>query len=285
MTNKFAAAAAAVAAHTNMTEAQKGGDYTPPAAGPCRLRLVGYVETGKHDSTYQGVTKEKPEARFFFEVSGPKHPAREHEGKKYPAAVIEVKLDISRNEKAKFFKLFQLLNYKGTATHPAQLLGEPFKGTILHREWSSPSGAKGVALELWDKATASWKIEPPRRLDEDTGEFHPIEVAAALTPLKCFLWDNPDMEQWASIFIDGEYAAEEAKDGKAARPAKSKNVVQNRIKQAKNYSGSPIDILLGTGGKGLDLDVGNDEESEGSEATTSSTTSRSNVDPLAGVGV
>jgi hypothetical protein len=65
-------------------------------------------------------------------------------------------------------------------------------------------------------------------------------------------------------------------------------VLQNKIKQAVNYSGSPIDVLLGTGGKGLDLDMGNGDEEEADDnpgtTTSGTTTSPSNVpDPLAGV--
>src|SRR5690606_31848665 len=38
----------------DMTKAETGGggDYTPPAAGPTRLRFVAYVELGKQKTTY-----------------------------------------------------------------------------------------------------------------------------------------------------------------------------------------------------------------------------------------
>ena len=49
MTLDFSKIANTAAQTTDMTQAQTGGgDYVPPAAGPCRLRLVGYVETGSH---------------------------------------------------------------------------------------------------------------------------------------------------------------------------------------------------------------------------------------------
>ena len=37
------------ASQANANEAQSGGgDYTPPPKGLARLRLVGYIEVGKH---------------------------------------------------------------------------------------------------------------------------------------------------------------------------------------------------------------------------------------------
>ncbi len=73
------AAIAAAAQQTNMNEAQKGGggSYEPPAAGLARLRLVGYIETGKeHDERY---SKTKDKVRLIFELSGPKHKPKEVE--------------------------------------------------------------------------------------------------------------------------------------------------------------------------------------------------------------
>ncbi|CAB4241381.1 hypothetical protein UFOVP60_36 [uncultured Caudovirales phage] len=253
--NNFASAVAAAATHTDMTKAQTGGggDYTPPPAGPCRLRFVGYVETGSHmNRGFQGAPdKVKPEAHLFFEVSGPKHPpVTGSDGVTRPAALVEIKLPVSLNEKAKFFALFNKMNYAGKARHIAELLGQPFKGVLTHREYTRKDGKPGVAVEL--KNAQGFTIEAPRVEDPDTGEYKTLTVAPAITPQRGFLWDFCTLEQWGSIYIEGEYAAVIAEDGTVTRPARSKNFLQERIKAAVNFPGSQIAQLL-AGGEMLDL--------------------------------
>jgi len=81
------------------------------------------------------------------------------------------------------------------------------------------------------------------------------KVAEPLTELKCFLWENPDAEQWASLYIEGEYAERRDDTGRIVRPARSKNVIQDKIKAALNWPGSPMQRLLEDGALGnLDAD-------------------------------
>ena len=255
MTLDFTKIAATAAQTLDMTVAQKGGggDYVPPAAGPCRLRFVGYVETGSHmNKGFAGAPdKVKPEASLFFEVSGPKHPpVVGSDGVSRPAAVVEIRTNVSLNEKAGFFKLFNKLNYAGKARHIAQLLGDPYKGTIVHRKYKRGDGSEGTAVEL--KNEGGFTIEAPRVEDPETGEYKALVVAPAITPLKCFLWNHADMAQWESIYTPGEYPARVADDGTVTAPAKSKNVLQEKIRAALNFKGSPISQLLATQGKGVE---------------------------------
>ena len=253
--NTFASDIADEASIIDMTKAQTGGggDYVPPAAGPCRLRLIGYVEVGSHLAKgFQGAPdKVKPEAHLFFEVSGPKHPPTVgQDGVKRPAAIVEIRMNVSLNERAGFFKLFNKLNYAGKARHIAQLLGDPYKGTIVHRKYKRGDGSEGTAVEL--KNEGGFTIEAPRVEDPETGEYKALVVAPAITPLKCFLWNHADMAQWESIYIPGEYPARTADDGTVTAPAKSKNVLQEKIRAALNFKGSPISQLLATQGKGVE---------------------------------
>ena len=235
--NPFAADIAAAAETTDMTKTtQGGGDYVPPPAGPCRLRFVGYVELGRHNQKgFQGAPdKVKSLARAFFEVSGPKHPPVERDGKKYPCAIVEVRLTVSLNEKAGFRKLFDRLNYAGKARHIAELLGNPYKGVLVHRKYKKADGTEGVSLDLKDDA--GWTIQAPRVEDPDTGEWRTLDVAAPISPIRCLLWDRPSTQQWASIFIDGQRA-----DGT------SRNYLQDTALAALNYPGSALALLLGGG--------------------------------------
>lgn len=263
-TNKFTADIDAESTVTDMTVASKGGGeaYVPPPAGPCHLRFVGYVEVGDHlNRGYQGAPdKNKPESHWFFEVLGPKHkPQPDANGTMRPAAVVEIKLPISRNDKAGYFRLFTKMNYKGTAKIPAGLLGEAFKGTLVHRKYKRKDGTEGVALDL--KNDTGYTIEIPRYevVNPDdheepgpTGEFKTLSVAQPITPLKCLLWNRPTTAMWESIHIPGEYPARTADDGTVTAPAKSKNVLQEKIRAALNFKGSPISQLLATQGKGVE---------------------------------
>lgn len=264
MTNKFAAiATAAIAAGADQTVAKTGGggDYTPPAAGPCRLRFIAYVELGKQAGTFQGKPTIKDKVLLTFEVSGPKHPPTVSEdGTKTPIR-ISIEESLSLNEKANFFKLFQRMNYTGKAKHMTELLGEAYLGTIYHRTYKRADGTDGVAVELRPKGD-TYSIRPPRFEDPETGELRVVEVAPPVSAMRCFVWSHPEipleagtpLDQWNSLFIEGEYPErKDEKTGAVIRKAKSKNVYQNKVKLAKNFAGSPIFLLLTNNGQSLDI--------------------------------
>lgn len=235
----------------DMTKAkQGGGDYTPPAEGFTKLRFIGYIEVGKHESNYKGVPKTQDKVQLVFELSGPKHaPKVDDNGNKIPTR-ITIEENLSLNEKANFFKLFQRMNYAGTATHMVQLLGEAFLGTVFHDKWKGADGKERVTAVLRGPDGA-YSIRPPRIDDPETGEPRPVAVDPVISPLRYFLWNYADKASWDSLFIDGEYPERKDEAGKVLAPAKSKNVLQNKIRSAKNYPGSPAAEL--TGGAPIDL--------------------------------
>ncbi len=252
-------AAAATATGKDMTKAQTGGggDYVPPVEGATRLRFIGYIELGKQKDQIPGKPVQiKPKVELVFELSGPKHPPKVlDDGTKLPHR-ISIVTNYSLNEKATFYKLFQQLNHAGKATHIVQLLGNAYKGTVYHRKYKKNDGSEGIAVDLKAKGGA-YVIEAPRYevVNEDgpTGEFAPLKVDAPISPIRCFLWDIPDMDQWASIYIDGEYPERKDDAGKVLSKAKSKNVYQAKIKSAENFAGSPIALLLAGNGVALDI--------------------------------
>lgn len=253
-----AAAAAAGADQTKVTTGG-GGDYTPPAAGPASLRFVAYIEVGKQKKKVQGKEKIQNEVHLAFELSGRNHPPTVlDDGTKRPH-IIWLKENLSLNEKARFKKLFARMNYKGEAQHLVQLLGEAFRGDVIHRTWKGADGKERTEAELYNKAEGTFTIRAPRSpiLDEetgeDTGEFRVIKVDPPITPVKAFLWEHCDMDQWNSLFIDGEWPERKDDKGVVTAPAKSKNVLQNRIKLAVNFKGSPMYNLLATNGGSLDI--------------------------------
>jgi hypothetical protein len=284
----------------DMTKAQTGGggDYKPPAAGPCALRFTDYIELGKHVGSYQGAPKTNDEVLLGFECHGPNHPPLEVDGKKLPQKVW-VELNKSLNQKAGFFKLFQLLNFAGKATHITQLLGDGYMGTVVHRKYkkktdTEATGPTGIAVELSTKENG-FTLRPPRRelLDEATGlpngQYAAINVPAPIGPFRMFLWDLADLDQWSSIHIEGAYPERKDAQGNVTAPAKSKNVHQERIRRAINFNGSPIYAALAASGGSLDIPDAEtpDTDSEGpgkapgSPATPAAGAAQG--DPLAGI--
>ena len=259
--SKFAAVInQAKATAVDMTVAQKGGgggEYTPPEAGPTLVRMVGYIELGKHESEYKGQKKTRPEVALVFELVGKRHPPTEIDGVKYPQR-ITIRESLSLNEKARFFKLFGIMNWQGKAPHMAELLLQPFAATVVHREYTVGT-EKRVAVDLFDRVAGSYTIRPARtpvidqETGEETGEYRSIQVPEALSTEGLFLWDNPDMDQWASIFIAGEYEERRDASGKVVAPARSKNRWQETIKRAVNFRGSPVEQLLVARGQSIDV--------------------------------
>ena len=274
MAKDYAALAAQAAAlGADMTKAQAGGgeDFEPPKAGPGMARFVGFYELGKQKGTFKGAPTIKPKVRAVFELIGKNHPPRELEdGRKIPHLISFDEND-SLNEKARYFKLFQRMNYAGDTNHIVGLLGRAFKVRVIHRPYKGRDGKERIAAELYDKVAGTYTIEPPRSavVDEDgeeTGEYRVINVGPALTPVKAFLWNLSDKEDWDALFIEGEYPERKDEQGNVIATARSKNVIQNTIKSATNFVGSPIHTILLAAGGNIDIpDAGEGFEDEGGE--------------------
>lgn len=234
--NLHAVAAAVAAKAPDYNVATQGGEYTPPAQGVCRLRLVSYVECGEEFKPQFGKTEDR--AWFTFELSGPKHEPRVLDDGTIVPHRITVKVSKGRNEKSNFYKLFKLLNWEGKATHPAELLGQPYIGVVHHGVFES-AGKTITFAKLRDDN--GFTIRPPRFEDPDTGEERLVKVAPAVSELRLFTWDAPEEylgAMWESIHIDGDPDAE-----------RDPNVYQNAIKTAENYEGSPIQRYLASIGE------------------------------------
>jgi hypothetical protein len=245
----------AVAKGEDQTVAQVGGggiklnEYIP--AGIHRARFVSYIEIGKQKAMYKGAPKEEYQVILAFEISGPRVKPRE-DGQPH---VIELRpMNKSLNDKAGFFKLFQRMNHAGKAKHMAELLGQPFRVEVFHNTTAAKDGKPAVTYVNLRKDGEPYAILPPVSVNEETGESTTVAVEPQRSPTRLFLWDFADLEQWASIFIEGTW--EERKDektGAVTKPARSKNVLQGRVAAALNFKGSPIQQLLVAGGVAIDV--------------------------------
>lgn len=237
----------------DMNETTGGGsfEYEPPGEGPALATLIGYIETGK--KTDERYNKIVDTVQLIFELAGGKSQPRVLEdGTKIPHRV-SINLNLSLNEKANFYKLFRKLNYKGDAKHMAELLDHHWLVNVRHRK--SEDG-KRTYVNL-DDIDRNYTFRPPVRIegDELAGDVKKIPIAKPerLSELRLFLWDFPSKAMWDSLYIDGSYEARTDEKGNVISPARSKNVIQERIKEAINWADSPMAEILKAGGE-LDLD-------------------------------
>jgi hypothetical protein len=208
-------------------------EYQIPAAGIARARFVGYFEMGKHEEpVFEDYSKPKlkDKVEMVFELSGPNHPPREINGEKVPYR-ITARENFELRPDSHFMRLFRQMNREGKASHIAQLLGEPFLVEIFHIR--SADGERTFANL---RGYGGYNFKGTTVRDEVEGKRFTVDVPPAVTAIKIFLWEFADKESWDSIYIEGEYPEQkDARTGEVIAPAKSKNVLQDRIRSAKNW--------------------------------------------------
>lgn len=155
-------------------------------------------------------------------------------------------LALHQNEKAGAVKIFNALNYAKDATRFVEKLGSIYLLSI-----GIAKNKEGKEYNTYDFA----QLQKPVA-NAMTGAMYEAGKDGVLdTPAEeyqLFLWDAPTKEQWASIFIEGEYD-KKTKDANGAEVVekKSKNFIQDKIRSATNFKGSPIDLLLISEGQDL----------------------------------
>lgn len=205
----------------DMTVAVKGGGggkLLP--AGFCIGTLVEYIEYGQQPQEYEGKPKDPAlEFQLGFALYGEGY--QNDDGTPYiyrPYA-----MSLSRNEKAGAFLSFKAMNWKGTATHFAQLLGQSFLLKVEHKQPAKAGDKVRSFVNL--KATL-----PP--LDALTKQPYPVPPVPA-DKLKLFLWQFPDIATFTSFYQEGTFDNGD-----------SKNTIQNKMLGALDFHGSPLHMAL-----------------------------------------
>lgn len=232
----------------NMHDA-KASTYTPPAAGKALARLVGVVEVGEHEITGgpKNIPKIKDRIRYIFELFGKKYPRQVAEdGTEYPVRLSRT-ITNSRHEKSTQYEWVSNMDPEKKYSHPVQMIGDSFIVDIEHKEF--PDGVRAFIKS----------VGPAEKEDLDSGEKTPIVAPEPLSELMIFLWSNPSLEMWNSLYIPGEF------------DNRSKNVLQEMVTTALNFDGSPAAVMLnkalenGEVVKGLNWEEGG-ESGEGAKA-------------------
>ncbi|MGQ7938241.1 hypothetical protein [Paraburkholderia sp. D1E] len=207
--------------------------YIPPAAGMAYARLVGYFEIGKHEeanATGDMVLRDKVD--LVFELSGPNHQPRKFDDGTLAPRRVTVQETLSLDYRANFFKLFTIMNdaHGGAHRHMVLLLGKPFIVEVFHRR--SKDGKK-VYAGL--KGLDGYNVRGTTVQDAVTGKQSVIVVEPPLTELNAFVWELANRDMWDSIHIPGFYEERKDENGEVIAPARSKNVLQERVIRAKNW--------------------------------------------------
>lgn len=209
----------------DMNEAQVGGGFQARRlpVGWTLARFTSYIEKGKHIELFQG--KAKDPALLFtlgFELFSPNY--LNEDGTPY--FIETFSMSRSRNEKARAFKLFKSMNYKGLAKVFPQLLNEVYLVEI--KDYLSKNAKPGQ-----EARSVIGEVTPG--IDRLSGQEYACPPA---TKLFLFSWAKPSLEAWDSFHIEGV-----RDDGK------SKNWKQEDIAGATDFPGSPLEALLLANGR------------------------------------
>lgn len=217
--------------HVDMTQTVNTSSARVLPEGTALVRLTEYIDYGTQLVTKFGTneTEPKPVMRLGFRIVGGQGKNTKGEIEQYVKEVGQFPyirtfdVVLSQHIKSRAVKLFNLLNYKRTHKHFANMLGGLFFLKITHET----KDGKTVHRPQWDSLSAP--INPV------TSEY---VDAPAITDehVRLFLWDNPTKEMWDSLYIEGKFD-----DGQ------SKNKDQERILEATNYLGSRLEALLNGG--------------------------------------
>lgn len=211
----------------DMNEAVKGGGGRLLPEGYAFGRLIEYIELGKHPQEFGGVAKEPAlEVQLAFALWGQGY--QNEDGTPY--ILRPFRFAVSRNEKAKAFKLFKALNWKGTAKTFAQLLGETYLVKIVN---AAKSKTDATLVSRIDFNGFLPPLDPVTRAPYSIQDVGPGDY-------RLFLWDHPNKTCWDSLYVEGKFD-----DGG------SKNRNQEYILEAVDFAGSPLEQLLA--GSGLAL--------------------------------
>jgi hypothetical protein len=225
-------------------------------AGVALLRLREYIELGLEAPKTEG-WKPSRKVRMVFELCHPDHMitgTNEAGAYSFPDKLV-VSVSVG-GPTSRFGKLFAKLNYKGTAVHMSQLVGEGFLGFIHHNgDYVNLSNAEG-----------EWTVGKPEHTDPMSNVTTQVNVPELDGEKKVFLFDHPQMddadilEMWNAIYIDGEWPAQEAKDGKPAKPAQSKNWIQLALRESMTWDTCRTKTIVDAGvpaadAMGMDADL------------------------------
>ena len=219
----------------DMTEAPTSSGSRLLPEGSAFVRFTGYVELGKHVTEFKG-EKKPASPQYILQGhivggTGVNPDTGDREQYVTDGNFIEMQTrpaNLALGDLAGSTKIFKALKgNKKAYTSFVQCLGNLYIIPVIHR--IAKASGKPYAILDWAKASAA--------IDPVSGEAYQYPDVAP-DKYKLLLQRQPTIEQWNSIFIEGEW---QAKDGK---PAESKNKLQLQCQEAVDFAGSALEQLL-----------------------------------------
>jgi len=254
---------------TVQEEAVHGGGFVavPVEDGPALIRLREVIELGMVQEDYQGKPKKNltRKMKVVFEAvhaANGSHAITKEDGTHVRNKDITLYLNKSFNEKAKYRKLFNKMNYNGAVpvskgTRPSMhtFLGQGFLVDIRNNK----SEKNGKTYTNIDNESGEFTIRRAATPVTDpttgmlTGEVKDIAVPEMEGAQRCFLWESAVSDEvlkqmWDSIYVDGTYE----KDGVEHSLNFSQLDIMNPEKNAA-WEGSREQALLA--GDAIDADL------------------------------
>ena len=229
----YSAIGQAAATSEDLTQERKT-TREAPREGVALLRLVDYIETGRHEAK-NPMHKPSLKVMLTFELSHPDHMI-EMDGKKVPQK-ITVRVNKTYSDKGKYMPLFKAMNRAlgGSYNHFVQMIDKPMLGHLYHNEWE---GKKYANLDI----DGSWSFAPPVMKDPIAGTSTTVPVPELYGTPKVFLWEADGMTDdqitgmWESIYIDGTRTNDKGTEV-------SKNWIQETIMENIEWEGSTVQAL------------------------------------------
>lgn len=259
----------AAAAAEDQTKMKEGGSFERPVpvAGQCILRLQQYIEIGKHKPKNP---QHKPAERAMlrFELHTPKHliEIETEEGTKKIPGIIDIELN-KGGKTSRYGRLFAALNYNGKYNHFAQMVGAgSWKAEVIHNIQNKGEDNEKTYANLDNNG--AWTFAAPEVVDPVAETVTPIAVPELDGDPKLFLWENKGISDaayialWKTLFIEGEWEA------KGDKPAKSKNWIQNKIKDSLTFPDSRLAKLLADNPEGVDIVEAIEQGEQSAQTTT-----------------
>lgn len=238
------------AAKTDDLTKNKTFEREVPKEGLAFLRLVSYIETGRHKPT-NPTHKPALKTQLVFELSHKRH-LIDIDGKMVPQK-FTLRINKGATAKSGYKKVFNMMNKALGGGHTTffEMMGKPLLGEIFHN--IVEKGEEKITYANLDNDGA-FSFKAPVQEDAISGETVSVPVPEVHGEMTGFLWENESMDDetykamWDSIYIEG---TRQDKDGKEV----SKNWIQELIMQNMEWEGSTCQALTQEHVSLDDLDV------------------------------
>lgn len=283
-----------------------GGGFkeTPPQPGPALLRLREYIELGMVQEEFDGKPKKNlsHKCKVVFEivhaVDG-SHAINKEDGTFVRNKEITLYLNRSFNDRAKFRKLFNKLNYagavpvvKGECPSLHHFLGQGFLATISLNV-SEKTGKTYVNIDKDGEFTVGRPAVPVTdAMGVPTGEVNEIDVPMMQGEQACFLWGSDVSDEMLQAMWDSIDRGTYEKDGETLSRSFERMDIMNPELNVQ-WLGSREQLLLAPDALDADLEADNVVPMDAPAATAdpapaaepTAAPATDGADPLAALGV